>query len=59
MQTEILVGLIGFSGAVVGAGGALLGGWFQQRHQAAAMREHQEAARASLLDTVSDGVIAR
>lgn len=50
MQTEILVGLIGFSGAVVGAGGALLGGWFQQKHQAAAMREQQKAARASLLE---------
>ncbi|MFD5711339.1 hypothetical protein ACFWHW_13230 [Streptomyces pharetrae] len=33
MQTEILVGLIGFGGAVVGAGGALVGAWLQQHHQ--------------------------
>lgn len=50
MQTEVLVGLIGFSGAVVGAGGALLGGWLQQRHQAAVAQEQREAARAGLLE---------
>lgn len=50
VQTEILVGLIGFGGAVVGAGGALLGGWFQQRHQAHVTREQQEVARAGLLE---------
>ncbi|MFF3934381.1 hypothetical protein [Streptomyces hirsutus] len=50
MQIEILVGLIGFSGAVVGAGGALLGGWLQQRHQVAVAQEQQEAARAGLLE---------
>lgn len=34
MQAEVSAGLIGLVGAVVGAGGALLGGWLQQRHQA-------------------------
>jgi hypothetical protein len=43
VQTETLVGLIGFGGAVVGAGGALLGGWLQQRHQA-------ETARADRIE---------
>ncbi|MFG1806212.1 hypothetical protein [Streptomyces sp. NPDC049040] len=50
MQTETLAGLIGFGGAVVGAGGALLGGWLQQRHQARVTREQQAAARAALLE---------
>ncbi|QHA04602.1 hypothetical protein GQF42_16045 [Streptomyces broussonetiae] len=39
MQTETLVGLIGFGGAVVGAGGALLGGWLQQHYQDKAAKE--------------------
>lgn len=50
MQTEMWVGLIGFGGAVVGAGGALVGGWLQQRHQATVLREQQEAARTGLLE---------
>ncbi|MFE9649323.1 hypothetical protein ACFYO0_35470 [Streptomyces sp. NPDC006365] len=46
MQTETWVGLIGFGGAVVGAGGALLGGWLQQRHQARiAKAERREERR--------------
>ncbi|MFJ8507717.1 hypothetical protein [Streptomyces avermitilis] len=45
MQTETLVGLIGFGGAVVGAGGALLGGWLQQRHQAKSAKEERRAER--------------
>ncbi|MFF3377779.1 hypothetical protein ACFYXF_33090 [Streptomyces sp. NPDC002680] len=44
MQAETLAGLIGFGGAVVGAGGALLGGWLQQRYQAdIVVRERQNA----------------
>jgi hypothetical protein len=50
VQAQTWVGLIGFGGAVVGAGGALLGGWLQQRHQATVLREQQEAARAGLLE---------
>ncbi|MEU0844803.1 hypothetical protein ABZ370_35765 [Streptomyces sp. NPDC005962] len=50
MEAETLAGLFGFGGAVVGAGGALLGGWLQQRHQAKVTREQQEAARADLLE---------
>ncbi|MET9410827.1 hypothetical protein ABZX90_34465 [Streptomyces sp. NPDC002935] len=50
MEAETSVALIGFGGAVVGAGGALLGGWLQQRHQATVTREQQEAARAGLLE---------
>jgi hypothetical protein len=43
VQTETLVGLIGFGGAVMGAGGALLGGWLQHRQQAdTARRERWE-----------------
>jgi len=34
VQAEVSAGLIGLAGAVIGAGGALLGGWLQQRHQA-------------------------
>lgn len=45
MQAEILAGLIGFGGAIVGAGGALLGGWLQRRHQAATAREERQDAR--------------
>lgn len=46
VQTETLVGLIGFGGAVVGAGGALLGGWFQQRYQTKAARSQRVEERA-------------
>lgn len=45
MEAETLVGLIGFGGAVVGAGGALLGGWLQQRHQAKTARHERLEAR--------------
>ncbi|MFE9953285.1 hypothetical protein ACFYRJ_38445 [Streptomyces sp. NPDC005531] len=45
MQIETLVGLIGFGGAVVGAGGALLGGWLQQRHQAKTAKEQRRDER--------------
>lgn len=45
MQTETLVGLIGFGGAVVGAGGALLGGWLQQRHQARIAKQERREER--------------
>ncbi|MGW2932942.1 hypothetical protein ACWDA7_13990 [Streptomyces sp. NPDC001156] len=42
MQTETLVGLIsGLGGAAIGAGGALLGGWLQQRHQVKTAREQK------------------
>ncbi|MFJ9869829.1 hypothetical protein [Streptomyces sp. NPDC101165] len=50
MEAEVSAGLIGLVGAVVGAGGALLGGWLQQRHQTKVTREQQAAARASLLE---------
>ncbi|MET7347449.1 hypothetical protein [Streptomyces mirabilis] len=46
MQTETLVGLIGFGGAVVGAGGALLGAWLQQHHQAKATQAQRVEDRA-------------
>ncbi|MFJ3665056.1 hypothetical protein ACIPSE_01230 [Streptomyces sp. NPDC090106] len=46
MQTETLVGLIGFGGAVVGAGGALLGGWLQQHHQRQLAAEARLAVQA-------------
>lgn len=62
MQPEVLAGLIGFGGAVVGAGGALLGGWFQQRHQAALTREDRQVARAGLVEergrAAADGALA-
>ncbi|MGP4046911.1 hypothetical protein [Streptomyces sp. 2A115] len=46
MQAEVSAGLIGLAGAVVGAAGALLGGWLQQRHQAkTAKAERQEERR--------------
>ncbi|MCM1941785.1 hypothetical protein NC239_26660 [Streptomyces sp. G3] len=54
MQTETLVGLIGFGGAVVGAGGALLGGLLQSRIQARTLQEQRvedrgrEAANTAL-----------
>lgn len=51
MQTETLVGLIsGLGGAAIGAGGALLGGWLQQRHQAKLDREQRREARAGLVE---------
>lgn len=50
MEAEVSAGWIGLIGASVGAGGALLGGWLQQRHQAKVTREQQEAARADLLE---------
>ncbi|MFM9698843.1 hypothetical protein [Streptomyces europaeiscabiei] len=46
MQAEVSAGLIGLAGAVIGAGGALLGGWLQQRHQAqTAKAERREERR--------------
>ncbi|WP_432131267.1 hypothetical protein [Streptomyces tendae] len=51
VQTETLVGLIsGLGGAAIGAGGALLGGWLQQRHQVKLDREQREQARAGVLE---------
>ncbi|MEW1686215.1 hypothetical protein [Streptomyces sp. NPDC093594] len=50
MQPEVLAGLIGFGGAVVGAGGALLGTWLQQRHQAKLDREQRRETRADLVE---------
>ncbi|WP_431040450.1 hypothetical protein ACQUSR_34045 [Streptomyces sp. P1-3] len=46
MQTETLVGLIGFGGAVVGAGGALVGAWLQQHHQARTAQAQRVEDRA-------------
>jgi hypothetical protein len=46
VQTETLVGLIGFGGAVVGAGGALLGGLLQSRLQAKGTRAQRIEDRA-------------
>jgi hypothetical protein len=54
MGSGTWTGLIGLAGAVIGAGGAILGGWLQQRHQAKTARaERREerrytAARAAL-----------
>ncbi|SEC34741.1 hypothetical protein [Streptomyces sp. KS_5] len=46
MQAEVSAGLIGLAGAVIGAGGALLGGWLQQRQQAlTAKAERREERR--------------
>ncbi|MDV9175972.1 hypothetical protein R6V09_38365 [Streptomyces sp. W16] len=45
VQTETLVGLIGFGGAVVGAGGALLGGWLQQHHAAKTAKDERRSER--------------
>ncbi|WP_326755113.1 hypothetical protein OH738_10710 [Streptomyces hirsutus] len=50
MQPEVLSGLIGFGGAAVGAGGAFLGTWLQQRHQAQLEQQRWEKARADLLE---------
>ncbi|MBZ6261188.1 hypothetical protein KVH22_37415 [Streptomyces olivaceus] len=51
MEAQTLVGLIsGLGGAAIGAGGALLGGWLQQRHQAKLDREQREEARAGLVE---------
>ncbi|MEU1454404.1 hypothetical protein [Streptomyces avermitilis] len=59
MQTETLVGLIGFGGAVVGAGGALLGGWLQQRHQAETARLERQNARGYAAGEKSLGELHR
>ncbi|MGW4437026.1 hypothetical protein ACWELO_14880 [Streptomyces sp. NPDC004596] len=61
MQTETLVGLIGFGGAVVGAGGALLGGWLQHRQQAdTARRERWEGyARKAAETTLTELLTAQ
>ncbi|MFF9394218.1 hypothetical protein [Streptomyces griseoluteus] len=46
MQAETLVGLIsGLGGAAIGAGGALLGGWLQQHHQAKTAKEQRREER--------------
>ncbi|MFE7183153.1 nitroreductase family protein [Streptomyces erythrochromogenes] len=45
MPTETWVGLIGFGGAVVGAGGALMGAWLQQHHQAKTAKNERMEAR--------------
>ncbi|MET9479298.1 hypothetical protein [Streptomyces sp. NPDC006638] len=50
MEAEVMAGLIGFGGAAVGAGGALLGAWLQQRHQAETAQKQREDARASLVE---------
>ncbi|WP_328939204.1 hypothetical protein OG288_36900 [Streptomyces tauricus] len=58
MQTETLVGLSGFGGALVGAGGALLGGWLQQRLQAkTAKAERREERRYTAGQTALDMLI--
>ncbi|WNE95551.1 hypothetical protein PS467_09465 [Streptomyces luomodiensis] len=50
MEAEVSAGWIGLIGASVGAGGALLGGWFQQRHLAKMAREQREDARNDLME---------
>ncbi|MEU6001563.1 hypothetical protein ABZ837_27520 [Streptomyces sp. NPDC047197] len=45
MQAETLAGLMGLTGAAVGATGALMGGWLQQRLQSKAAREQQREER--------------
>ncbi|MFI5979176.1 hypothetical protein [Streptomyces sp. NPDC051452] len=45
MQAETLAGLMGLAGAVVGAGGALLGGYLQQHHQAKTAKEQRRDER--------------
>ncbi|MCX5234427.1 hypothetical protein OG824_04160 [Streptomyces prunicolor] len=49
MDAEVTAGWIGLVGASVGAAGALLGGWFQQRWQAKTAREerHEGYSRQS------------
>ncbi|MEU8556016.1 hypothetical protein AB0C80_18770 [Streptomyces anthocyanicus] len=59
MQTETLVGLIGFGGAVVGAGGALLGGWLQQRHQVKAARAERREERRYTAGQTALGMLIR
>ncbi|MFI7345291.1 hypothetical protein ACIBSR_03305 [Streptomyces sp. NPDC049936] len=47
MRPETLAGLFGLGGTVVGVGGTVLAGWFQQRSQVRTAREEREEARAS------------
>ncbi|MEU0844805.1 hypothetical protein ABZ370_35775 [Streptomyces sp. NPDC005962] len=45
MEAEVSAGWIGLIGASVGAAGALLGGWLQQRHQAKISKEERREGR--------------
>ncbi|MDX3233224.1 hypothetical protein [Streptomyces sp. ME19-01-6] len=62
MEAEVSAGWIGLIGASVGAAGALVGGWFQQRYQAKMAREDREEARNDLLEergrTAADKALA-
>ncbi|WP_073947638.1 hypothetical protein [Streptomyces kebangsaanensis] len=54
MQAETLAGLMGLAGAVVGAGGALLGGWLQARTARGERIEgyRRDAAQAALNELI-------
>ncbi|MGI5192263.1 hypothetical protein ACQEVY_01180 [Streptomyces sp. CA-288835] len=45
MRAEMWAGLFSLGGAVIGAGGAILGAWFQQRHQAKTAGEQRREER--------------
>ncbi|MDW4902891.1 hypothetical protein RB625_31200 [Streptomyces californicus] len=55
VETETLVGLFSLGGAVLGVGGTLLGGWFQQRHQVQVAREERAEARSSEMESRGRG----
>jgi hypothetical protein len=50
MEPEVVAALWGFGGAAMGAGGAFLGTWVQQRHQAEMEQKRRDDARADLLE---------
>jgi hypothetical protein len=62
VSPEVSAGWIGLIGASVGAGGALLGVWLQQRYQAKMARDQREEARDDLLEergrTAADKALA-
>ncbi|MET9510773.1 hypothetical protein ABZX62_20325 [Streptomyces flavidovirens] len=59
MDPNVASGLIGFGGAVVGAGAAIFGTWIQQRHQAHLAKEERDTARQdAAFDTAVQAVFA-
>lgn len=55
MDAAVSAGWIGLVGTTVGAGGALLGGWMQQRHQVKTAREER---RHVLAITAAEAALA-
>lgn len=51
MRPETLAGLIGLGGAVIGVGGTLSAGWFQQRHQLRTAQEERAEARTGEVES--------